>query len=343
MNYRFSTHADVPQLLDLWNACFPNDGPFPAYYFKTIFAPENALVAEEGDRIVAMLHLLPRTLSLLEKDIPAAYVFAVGTLPGFRGQGIAGGLLDQAFFELHLRKIPIAVIVPQEESLFHYYGKYGFSPVFSLSVETIEPSQGSVPPVESLPRPSDDDIRRMNDIYTSVLRYRSHVRRSPDDWQRIIENASLFGGGLVALRKGGTVEAYGIFDRGPEGVRISEAFAEDEDSFHAIVDGILSETAAKSALFLSPACNRKATPFGMARVVDAFPLLELMAAYTPELEATVEVVDDYAIWNNRRYQIADGTIDTHSSDYSGAAITAEQLTSMLFSKGALPYMNLMFN
>lgn len=88
------TAAETAQLLDLFEACWPDGG----------FGPEDAAhamggvhwLAEADGRIVGHASVVPRTLEAGGRPLATGYVEAVAVLPGWRGRGIASRLMAAA-------------------------------------------------------------------------------------------------------------------------------------------------------------------------------------------------------------------------------------------------------
>ncbi|HML48155.1 MAG TPA: GNAT family N-acetyltransferase, partial [Clostridia bacterium] len=96
MTARLATAGDLPALAEIWNVSFPGDEAFSQWFLENVFAPENALVWEEGGRAAGMLHLLPMRCQVSGQPVQAAYIFAVAVKPQHRGLGVAAGLLEEA-------------------------------------------------------------------------------------------------------------------------------------------------------------------------------------------------------------------------------------------------------
>ncbi|MBP3634037.1 MAG: GNAT family N-acetyltransferase [Oscillospiraceae bacterium] len=116
--YRLSQQQDIPQIISLWQTVF---GETP------ILPPGLCFVAELEGRIVSMLHALPQTL-LADRAHKAYYLYAIGTDPNYRGQGICRQLM--AFAERAL-DADCLVLVPAQESLFGFYETMGYKTAFT--------------------------------------------------------------------------------------------------------------------------------------------------------------------------------------------------------------------
>ncbi len=123
MQLRYAEKYDEAKLKALWELCFPGEMEFSDLFFSEIYRPENALVCVDGSEISAMLHMIPCEMDHCGRRIPVSYVYGGGTHPDYRKKGLAAALIEQAFFEMHLRRVALSVLIPQNDKLFEYYKK----------------------------------------------------------------------------------------------------------------------------------------------------------------------------------------------------------------------------
>jgi predicted N-acetyltransferase YhbS len=366
MELRFAKKNDVDGITRLWDECFPGDEAFREYYMAEIFEPANTLVHEDGGRVVSMAHMLPMEMDYHTRIVPVCYVYAMGTDPAYRGKGLAAELMEQVFRELRQRDIPLAVIVPQEDSLFDYYGRFGFAGVFSIGRERIArrdfpdlPGNGAfelvrsnlfgygtgsgigIGPGES-GFPSGDILAAANTVFEKVMIYRNHIRRTAEHWERVVRTAEISGGGMFVLKKDGLFAGYAVCEMSGSGPVINELICEDEDSFNALGAGVLDAFGVPEAELFTAACPHDARRFAMARVVDAGKMLSLAASYRKDMECSFKLSDRHAPWNTARYTISGEKVERSGSAGSKAYITPSQLADILFGAGPMPYANLLF-
>jgi predicted acetyltransferase len=116
-----------------------------------------------------MLHMMPYTLVLNGHRLRASYIYRVGTDPKHRGNGLARVLLEQALFEMHLRDVAAALLIPQQGWLVDFYRKSGFEPVFSLVKKSVANVPGGGRP-EGLRAAGTEDIPAINALYERKMR-----------------------------------------------------------------------------------------------------------------------------------------------------------------------------
>lgn len=129
-------HADkhmLPQLIQLWEACFGDGEEYSSFFFshKMIGTEyfENQLVYIEDDKVVSMLSILPAKIRQKNGLKTFWYIYGVATAVEYRSRGYAGNLIHYVF-ELAKQKNAVVGLVPASESLYGYYEKMGFQTYF---------------------------------------------------------------------------------------------------------------------------------------------------------------------------------------------------------------------
>ena len=198
--------TDREQLLDLYQACFPEDAPaFWEWVFERLYCPGNTLNLREGDRIVSSLQMLPCSLRLKEQTFSAHYIYAASTLPEWQGRGLMARLLEQAAEEGRKRGHDFSVLITQEDSLLDYYARFGYQPRCLLgmgnAVNTVADG------VIRTACPSD--IPALNALYEQAAAGLLHGDRDANHWTLQLE---LFGKGGQVLEQDGRITAYAFAD-----------------------------------------------------------------------------------------------------------------------------------
>ncbi len=120
------------QLDKLWRSCFDDPIKVTRYFMKYRFVPDNCPVAQEGKEVVSALYLLPAKIRMGGRLCKAQYVYAAGTLPQYRNQGLMTALLKKADEIGAENNVEYTFLVPSSQSLFQYYEKAGYQTYFYL-------------------------------------------------------------------------------------------------------------------------------------------------------------------------------------------------------------------
>ena len=127
---RLARSGDVPQLRRIWRVCFGDGDDYLDLFFRSAFQPENTLVCQREHGLCSMLYLLDSTVWNSGREYSAAYVYAAATLPEYRSQGVMGEMIRRAAGLSRERGTDCLALVPANDSLFDYYGTFGFRPYF---------------------------------------------------------------------------------------------------------------------------------------------------------------------------------------------------------------------
>lgn len=125
------------QLSHLWQIAF-EDSPGPTkYFFNNNFKTKNCLVYQIGEKAVAMVHMLPAQVSQNKFLVQAHYIYAAATLPEYRSKGYMGKLIRAAAAVGKNRGDKYSFILPANEGLYEYYGKFDYSKYFEIKFLTL--------------------------------------------------------------------------------------------------------------------------------------------------------------------------------------------------------------
>jgi ribosomal protein S18 acetylase RimI-like enzyme len=116
---RLLTPQDFSQISIIWQSCFGDSEQYIRFFWTHGFSLCRGLACEQNGQLVSMLFLLPGALALSEEQLPAGYVYAVATLPAFRGRGFAAALARRAAELAREKGWAALCLLPGEESLFN--------------------------------------------------------------------------------------------------------------------------------------------------------------------------------------------------------------------------------
>ena len=157
------------QLADLWRQAFGDPQRFPRYFLNNGFSPRDCLVYRVGDEIAAAVYLLPASVLAGSGTLQAHYIFAAATLSRFRSRGYMSSLLAYAAIAGADRGDRFSVVLPADEGLYRFYGKFGYTSFFKARFLTVAPDRlravsGPGAPGRMLP-----DFRRLNALRGKCL------------------------------------------------------------------------------------------------------------------------------------------------------------------------------
>ncbi|MDR0682226.1 MAG: GNAT family N-acetyltransferase [Dysgonamonadaceae bacterium] len=118
-------------LKNLWKLCFPDDTEaFINFYFSAVYRHEETLIYPEKNKPVASLQIIPYRIKIEKTIFNAGYISGAMTHPDFRKKGYMEKLLNVAFEVMKNKKYNYTFLIPQEEWLYDFYGKYGYVRAF---------------------------------------------------------------------------------------------------------------------------------------------------------------------------------------------------------------------
>lgn len=140
MNLRLSKTSDISDLKHIWDICFKESEPNIALktFFDNKFCTENCVVCEVDDKIVSALHMLNSDIILKDSLCPSYYLYAAGTLPSYRGLGYMESLINYANELAFSNGKFFSVLLPENDSLYNYYGKLGYKKFFKNKIVTLK-------------------------------------------------------------------------------------------------------------------------------------------------------------------------------------------------------------
>lgn len=118
----------------IWQSSFGDEEEYIDFFIKNRMTEDTMLLYYLGDKVVSMASFLPVEYCREEGNIPSRYVYAVATLPEYRGCGYASMILE--FAKKHYGE-PL-ILSPAAEGLIAYYERLGFKRAFTETQETVD-------------------------------------------------------------------------------------------------------------------------------------------------------------------------------------------------------------
>lgn len=260
---RFAFKQEQARLQQLFNLCFPGEEDFGAWFFSTIYAPEKTMVYEQDGTVIAMVHLLERTVHDGQQAYRASYIYAVATDPKEQGKGIMRQLLQAVFAQNHADGIDCSILITQNDSLFDYYSRFGYQTQFLAAQEQVAAKDSQI----SITQVADAMLGECNALYEASCKGLLHAVRTVQHWQEILQVYRPIS--CVTLDEHGTVKAYAFgFFEGDCAV-ITEAMGEN---IAQLVAQIAHNNGKTYGRYLSLPTGERMKPIGMVKpICRSFP------------------------------------------------------------------------
>ncbi len=236
---RHGEENDFEELRELWAICFPEAPEFNIFFFERMYNYSAVRLISCSGKIAAALYVFPYSFAKDGKDeLKGYYIYGVGTRPEMRGRGLAGILLNETLKEARECGMDLCMLVPQNEGLFAFYEKFGFSPAFGMH-EKIYRASGSLE--KNVRKACAADIESISSIYEAYFEDKLHVKRTYEEWKLLIEEFEFSGGGIYLLEECGKLVCFGTYAEENGKATVREIAAEDDKYAEALLEGIARE------------------------------------------------------------------------------------------------------
>ena len=242
----YADNTTRQQVYDMWKTVFGDSDEYMEIYFREKYRNENTLIYFESGKAVSSLQMLPFDFSFHGSEIPVAYFSGLCTLPEARQKGFMGSLIKKSFGEMDEKGIPLAILVPQDETIMKFYRQFGFTQTFNAGIP--------LPNLQKIMVESEN-LPNAYEIFDSFFRQRDMtVQKTPDDFRAIVEEAALFDfpvkKGLMAMSRITDAEKLLIIfaKKYPQikvSVKVSDPIIGKNNAVFAIKNGSVSKSSKK--------------------------------------------------------------------------------------------------
>ena len=196
---RCSRPGDEPALKALWKLVFGDGDALIGAFFDTLYVPGGAVVAVQGGEILSAAHLLRGvTLRSAAGDgTPAAYFYALATLPQERGRGL-GRAVTAECIRLSRDRGETFCLMPGDEGLRRWYAQScGLTDMSRREQHTLT---GISPGESGIVRPlTPAQYRARREAFLAGT---AHADLPENFFRFQAALCALSGGGLLELRRG---------------------------------------------------------------------------------------------------------------------------------------------
>lgn len=138
MEIRYPVERDIEALKQVWQVCFQDSRDYIDFYFDNAYKSQNTLICTDGNKMAAMLTMLPAILNTATHIHKGVYIYAVATMPDYRRLGCMSKLEEVAEEITRHKDQDFMTLVPQTPPLFDLYQSLGYQPCFSLAHKQIQ-------------------------------------------------------------------------------------------------------------------------------------------------------------------------------------------------------------
>ena len=333
----------------LWKTCFHDTDEFIRFYFDRKYRDENTLVArDEKGQAVAVLQMLPYPMTFGQEVVNVSYISGACTLPEARSRGIMRELLGEAFRRMKQRGLAFSILIPQEDWLYDYYARVGYSPVFKVVERCYSVHERDLQGkfrVE-VARNASEITGEWFAYFEKQNRRREFCVQHPrEDYDTVVQDLFASGGKLVTAR-GVRDEVLGMafaFPRDGGGL-VADWLYDSVEAHDALVAGALDALGVRGVVCRTVARGNVGVRRGMARVIDAEQVLRLYAREHRDCGRVIRIVDEQLPVNTGIYCLEGGTSSkvTASTFSSVPEMTIGELTRWVTrSGGDAPFISLM--
>lgn len=124
----------IDDLKRLYSVCFDDCKEYVDYFFKHKYSRNNTVIALSDNRIISMLFLITKKISLGNSVISCPYIVGACTHSDFRKQGIMRSLIYDTIEKLRTRGSSISALYPFSHD---FYRQFGFVTVSRMSGQEI--------------------------------------------------------------------------------------------------------------------------------------------------------------------------------------------------------------
>lgn len=242
---RRSRRGDEQALRAIWKICFADTDEYINSFFGKLYGHGRAVVAEAENKAEvcsAMYVLEPGASSSLGK---CGYLYALGTLPEYRGYGIGAAVSGSAAELTFDLGFDICITCPAEPGLFDFYRKLGFSTFSKISRQTYS-GESSCSFDEKMSPISVYEYNKLREklLPEDALRYNSEYM------QFLSETLKQGGGGLFASDSGRYIAAV---ERGSDYTINIKEFLGNREYLEGVTAHLMRRFGANNALVTLPA------------------------------------------------------------------------------------------
>ncbi len=286
---RLLLEDERPVAKALWKEAFHDTDAFIDWYFANKVLDGNSLCMFDGGKLISIVHMIPYTIRMQGKPVNSAFIAGVATALNRRGEGLMRTMLLESLKLLQSRGIFMTHLYPFSHTFYENFGWTAYTHMSRQKVSAASHLRGAEV-VETI------DASVLSTMYNRMMNaYDGYVVRGKREWKWRLGELLSDGGHCAVLIRDDRASAYMLYHSDKDKADIIETVYQDEADIGALLAHVLSQ-GHHHAEYTIPSDGMGGLKHGMARVVDAKALLKAFDAQ--ELLKEVDIVDDFASWNN---------------------------------------------
>lgn len=134
------------ELKELWHTVFGDDYDYINLFFKKEYSLCDTFAEVIDGKIVSVLYLLNCRIDFNSETYKGKYLYAAATHPDYRSRGLMGKLINEALdYCKNASDTDFISLVPANDGLYDYYGKFGFETALYRYETTVETKGKAIP------------------------------------------------------------------------------------------------------------------------------------------------------------------------------------------------------
>ena len=117
----------IPSLVRLWQRVFGDSEEYIKLFFKEAYYDSECFAEIVDGEAVSAFYLIKCHIRYAGKSYEGRYLYAAATLAQYRKNGLMSQLINEAKVYCKEKGIDFIALVPADDGLYSYYGRFGFS------------------------------------------------------------------------------------------------------------------------------------------------------------------------------------------------------------------------
>ena len=303
----------------IWRECFNDSDQYVDMFFSTVYSDADAMTAEHDGVVVSSILLQRYAMNFHGVTCSVSYICGAATLKKWRGMGFMTGLVRRALRESFERGDLMCALIPAGPTLYRYYERLGFSPVFYADIEHYT-SAHTFPHEGEYTLITDLDAEKVYEFFNSMMMRRPcTVQHTREQYDQILMDNSVSGGSVIGLSDlCGNIAALGFVVPVDGEATVTDILACTPDAEEALLDEIRRRYAGDPMTVYGYYGGRdyNLDPRGMGRIVNMYECAGILANAYPGMRLAIRIHDSIIRENNHIY-IIDGGSAVINDGYGG--------------------------